>query len=431
MHFGLGLFVSFGMLLAAPVSQSFAGVYYSGETIAELPSQWRGFLIDQRSLRALSIKSRPGLPDSPLKAEYSAKLKALEKKKDPSADEIADQGALYIRLGLPNKAVEVLKQAQHKYPKHFRIAANLGTAWQLSGDLEQAAASLRQAVAIAPEKFRSAEQLHLKLVQLRRTQKNAQQIDDLFGVKYGTEVGSMPADELKKLPADAVAQLQRLALALPADARLLWQLGELANAHGDIRTAASIFDGCVSDLGLTAADFRQRRQVLRAAADKLGPAVRGEGGMSVHEGHASLTFRSPRPLIRHFDSSSLPAPNEKGATPIPWALLAETNIDARGRPHFADYLKKIDGKSVSMSGFLQPIGDNFEASTFLLLEYPVGCWFCEAPPPTSIMLIELPEGKSFMLRRGLLKVEGKLKLNSTDPEDFLYSMKDVVIGEVD
>jgi hypothetical protein len=67
----------------------------------------------------------------------------------------------------------------------------------------------------------------------------------------------------------------------------------------------------------------------------------------------------------------------------------------------------------------------------MLLEYPVGCWFCEAPPPTAIMLIELPAGKSQMLRRGLVKVEGKLKLNSTDPEDFLYSLQEAAIGDVD
>ena len=26
-----------------------AGLYYSGETIADLPSQWRGYLLDQRA----------------------------------------------------------------------------------------------------------------------------------------------------------------------------------------------------------------------------------------------------------------------------------------------------------------------------------------------------------------------------------------------
>ena len=44
--------------------------------------------------------------------------------------------------------------------KHFRIAANLGTAWQLQGDLQQAALALQQAVLLAPGKMQAAEQYH-------------------------------------------------------------------------------------------------------------------------------------------------------------------------------------------------------------------------------------------------------------------------------
>jgi hypothetical protein len=94
-------------------------------------------------------------------------------------------------------------------------------------------------------------------------------------------------------------------------------------------------------------------------------------------------------------------------------------------------LKKLDGKTVSLSGFMQPIGDRFEVSEFFLIEYPVGCWFCETPPPTGLMFIELPAGKSLTIKRGMVKVEGKLKLNATDPEDFLFSLKDARVGEVD
>src|SRR5262249_48990903 len=163
----------------------------------------------------------------------------------------------------------LLRSAQRKYPTHFHIAANLGTAWQFQGDLEQAAAALRQSLRLAPPKSRPIEELHLRLVESRQKQRKVQQSHDLFGVKVGIAGGGRPADDRKNPPADAVALTQRLALSLPGDARLLWQLGELANAYGDVRTAAAIFDGCVSELGLTATELRQRRQALRDAADKL------------------------------------------------------------------------------------------------------------------------------------------------------------------
>src|SRR5260221_3068354 len=261
-------------LLPAPVR---AGLYYSGESIAELPAQWRGFLVDQRSLRALALKPAPGLPPSPLQAEYKAALAKLEKKANPSADDRADLGALYVRLGQAAKAVEVLRPAQRQHPDHFRIAANLGTAWQLYGDLNQAAEGLRQAVHLAPPKLRAIEELHLKLVRVRKQEAGKPgALDNLFDVRFigekGTwQPGGWAAAQREKLPADALAQLQQLALVLPADGRLLWQLGEFANAFGDVRTAAAILDGCVTEFAMSQPELRERRQILRASADKLPP----------------------------------------------------------------------------------------------------------------------------------------------------------------
>src|SRR5438128_1771664 len=154
-----------------------AGLYYSGEPMAELPSQWRGFLLDQRTLRNLAIKPANGAL-SPEREKYEKAAAALEKAaKDRAlnADQLADLGAIYVRLGQAAKAVDVLRGAQRDHPQHFRIAANLGTAWQLQGDLEQAAASLQQAVRLAPGKYTKAEEYHLKLVRLRQKEGKAVQ----------------------------------------------------------------------------------------------------------------------------------------------------------------------------------------------------------------------------------------------------------------
>src|SRR5262245_57622579 len=113
-----------------------AGLYYSGETVAELPSQWRGFLLDQRTLRTISIKPAAGQATGPARQHYLNevdKLQTKAKKQPLSADELADLGALYVRLGDAARAVELLRRAQREHPRHFRIAANLGTAWQLVG----------------------------------------------------------------------------------------------------------------------------------------------------------------------------------------------------------------------------------------------------------------------------------------------------------
>jgi tetratricopeptide (TPR) repeat protein len=179
------------------------GLHYSGETLAELPSQWTGFLVDQRSLRGAGIDRLDKLPPSPLRSDYlkaAAKLEKLAKDRKLSADEAADLGALLIRLGQAEKAIAILRPAAREHPGHFRIAANLGTAWQAAGDLEQAAAALAEAARLAPEKFKEYEEYHLKLVRLRLAEGRAARmptaVDDLFGVKYIGESGNPEAGKI-------------------------------------------------------------------------------------------------------------------------------------------------------------------------------------------------------------------------------------------
>ena len=51
------------------------------------------------------------------------------------------------------KAVDLLRKAQRDFDKQFRIVANLGTAWQLAGDYDQAMAALEEAVTLSPGKY--------------------------------------------------------------------------------------------------------------------------------------------------------------------------------------------------------------------------------------------------------------------------------------
>jgi hypothetical protein len=408
-----------------------AGLYYSGETYGELPSRWRGFLLDQRTLRQVAAKPPAGIPASPLRTRYeqeAARLARLEKR---TADEDADMGALYLRLGESSKALEVLRPAQRVHPVHFRLTANLGTAWQVHGDLTQAAALLEQAVRLAPGKYLQAEQLHLKLVRLRsRERTGSHALDNLFGARFvgpgGTyEPGKLAPEQRKVLPSAAIALVQQLALWLPADARLLWQLAELAGAHGDVHTAAAIMDGCVGEFGLRDADLQAHRRLMRVAATKAGPA-----GKKEHEAHALLFKpRSSRPLLSKAGLAALPPIDPKGTNTLAWEVIAETTVDRQARPTFARYLVELDGKQVMLRGYLQPLGEDTALSAFLLIENPVGCWYCEMPEVTNIVLVELPEGKVGRFTRERIRVTGKLTLNSTDPENFLYIVRDAKMAE--
>jgi len=423
--------ISLVLVLSLP-SPAHAGLYYSGEQFAELPSRLSGFLVDHRSLRTAAI-DRPGnLPPSPLRDDYlnaADRLDKLKKTRALTPDESADLGALYVRLGKVDAAIAVLSPAARKNPEHFRLAANLGTAFQMAGDLERAADQLEEAVRLAPEKARDAEKWHIKLVRLRLKEGRAANaptaVDDLFGVKFAGVPGKLADDERKKLPENSLAVVQQLGLWLPADGRLLWQLGELANAHGDVRTAAAILDGCVTEFALGAPDVRKHRQVYRAAVEELAKKPD-------HEQHKiTLKTKSPRPLVKAFDESTLPVIKADRTNTLPWPVLTATTNDAKGRPMFLKYLEQLDGKTVTLNGFMQPLRDELAVTGFLLLEYPVGCWFCETPEPTGLLSVELMAGKSSEFKKGLVKVTGTLTLNRTDPETYLFTLTEARVGDAD
>lgn len=421
-----------------------AGLHYSGEPIAELPSQWRGFLTDLRSLRGIALKPTATTPASPMRKQYeeeAEKLRDEASRRKLTADEQADLGALLIRLGEVEQALSLLRAAQREHPQHYAVAANLGTAWQLAGDLAQAAECLRDAVKLAPGKYQKAEELHLKLVQVRlREPRGTQELDNLFDVRFvgesgKFEPGKLAAAERKKLPGNAVALVQQLALWLPNDARLLWQLGELANAHGDIKAAGDILEVCVGQFALSSPTLREHRAFVRDAATALakrdppGP----EAAKTEHAGHAGIiAAKSRRPLAgKRFDLSALPPVSKDGINPLPWGVLLETTVDRNFRPSFPKYLKELGDNQVSLTGFMQPLTDELELNGFMMIEYPVGCWYCELPEITGIVYVELPEDKRTSYTRSIVKVTGKLSLNSTDPENFLYTIKGAKVVEAD
>src|SRR5437588_12559337 len=97
------------IFLLCTLPTAHAGLYYSEEQFAELPSQWRGFLLDQRMLRMLAVRPASDTPTHPLRARYLDHLARLEKlaaTRKLTADEAADLGALLIRLGNVGKALE-------------------------------------------------------------------------------------------------------------------------------------------------------------------------------------------------------------------------------------------------------------------------------------------------------------------------------------
>lgn len=148
-----------------------AGVYYSKEIYADLPANFRGSCSTIGRLRTIGITPTDKFPATLQREQYEAaakQLRELAKSRSLSAEEAADLGAVLIRLNRLTEALDWLREAARQHPKNFAIAANLGTAWQLTGDLNQAEKQLEESVRLAPEKWKPYEATHLKLIRLRK-----------------------------------------------------------------------------------------------------------------------------------------------------------------------------------------------------------------------------------------------------------------------
>src|SRR5262245_6984708 len=217
-----------------------AGIHIAGEKL-EPVADINAFGNQLRMLRGygpadITMGGKP----TPHRLDFLNKVEKLRAKRNLTPDEQADLGGylLYLKLTSPRQpafeeAVAVLEAGYRNNPRHFALAANLGTAYQLSGKLDAAERCLQSAVDLAPAPLREMEQLHLRLVQ-RRLRENIGKnmpadLDLIFGRTSAPfrfvnnqgiwDYGQLAPAEIDKLPGksaeQACRQVQQLLVWLP------------------------------------------------------------------------------------------------------------------------------------------------------------------------------------------------------------------------
>ena len=103
-----------------------------------------------------------------------SRLKTLEV--DPNADtdfKIQSDMALYhMKLGNVKKALEILKPLYKVHPKEYSIVANLGTAYELNGELDKALKLIKEGFAINSKSHRGSEWIHIKILNAKIKERN-------------------------------------------------------------------------------------------------------------------------------------------------------------------------------------------------------------------------------------------------------------------
>lgn len=98
-----------------------------------------------------------------------ANLKKLEAKLKTSKDYklLSDYAVLLLKAGKTKTAVDILEQLSEKYPNEYQIAANLGTAYELDGNVKKALKFIKRGIELNPDAHNGSEWVHVNLLETK------------------------------------------------------------------------------------------------------------------------------------------------------------------------------------------------------------------------------------------------------------------------
>ena len=430
-----------GLLILAVAAAAEAGLYYSGEQYASLPAQWRGFLLDHRLLRNIAVKPKVEAEASPLRTRYRL---AAEK---PQA--CGRQGQAERRTSSPTSGRSTFGSARSSACRRSAAAGARRASESLRhrrqsrhglaahGDFVRPQPALEDAVRLAPGKVAAArgsasQARPWPIAMPSRATSTIFSASVYRMTRAATSRASWRRPQMKKLPAKAVAIAQQLALWLPADGPLLWQLAELANAHGDFRNAAAMMEGCVVTFGMQNPDAAQASASSCAMPSticrKLKLGVQRWSTASSILG--TLAFRSRRPLI----SKRRRPPRcrrsiRTGSIAIPWELFSETvarkavqadipEVSA-GIGRQADFADRLH-VSAGRGSRADVVSVHRGAGRLLVLR--------DARDDRDRVTSSCPPARRRAISAAWSASSAGCSLNANDPEDFLYTVKDARVG---
>ena len=108
------------------------------------------------------------------------------------------------------------------------------------------------------------------------------------------------------------------------------------------------------------------------------------------------------------------------------------NLGEYQKPIFSQAAKSIEGKVVSLPGYMVPFDNGkMKGKNFMLTSLPLNaCFFCGVGGPESVIEINLKEEISYTEKP--VEIRGILRLNATDPDRMIYRLEQAeFLGEFD
>ncbi|WP_250631936.1 DUF3299 domain-containing protein [Rhodoflexus caldus] len=111
-----------------------------------------------------------------------------------------------------------------------------------------------------------------------------------------------------------------------------------------------------------------------------------------------------------------------------WNLLRNVAYEKNNvfyEARFSDELQALEGKEVSLKGFVIPL-ESSENTHFVLSYFPyASCFFCGGSGPESV--VEVHAQKPIAFTDKPVVIRGILRLNNDDPEQLFFALEDAVV----
>lgn len=85
-------------------------------------------------------------------------------------------------------------------------------------------------------------------------------------------------------------------------------------------------------------------------------------------------------------------------------------------------VKKLDGKAVEVTGFMMPINQTENITTFIIVNTLFGCCFGQAPAVNHVIVVTMEAGKTVDFYPDAVRVIGKFSVGETREQGYLVSI---------
>lgn len=128
----------------------------------------------------------------------------------------------------------------------------------------------------------------------------------------------------------------------------------------------------------------------------------------------------------------------KGFPSLVWPTLYDIKYEKSGdnlgefqKPLFTQAVQRLNGKTVTLPGYLVPFDGGMTSRRFMLSSLPLNaCFFCGVGGPETV--VEVISSKEVRYTDKPVQVSGILRINDSDPDKMIYTLEEATfLGELD